>query len=39
MRYTHSPRVLTPLENAAIDAQAITVRYPDDWTPVPSNFT
>ncbi|MFE3836948.1 hypothetical protein [Pseudogemmobacter sonorensis] len=31
---TH-PRILTPREIAAIDRQAITTRYPDDWTPVP----
>lgn len=27
------PRVLSQREIDAIDGQAITVRYPDDWTP------
>lgn len=33
------PRVLTARENAAISAQRITVRYPDDETPVRKDGT
>jgi hypothetical protein len=32
--HQHQPRTLTPREVAAMTAQCITVRYPDDVTPV-----
>ena len=32
--YTHAPLILPPWQVAAITAQGITVRYPDDLTPV-----
>ena len=32
--YTHEPLILPPWQVAAITAQGITVRYPDDQTPV-----
>lgn len=34
LAYTYQPRTLTAWENAAITAQCIKVRYPDDKTPV-----
>lgn len=34
MMYPSHPRLLSPSEVSAIDRQCITVRYPDDETPV-----
>lgn len=37
--YANAPLTLPPWQVAAITAQAIRVRYPDDMTPVRTNAT